>query len=98
MKYDLVIKEEAELDISESYQWYESKRNGLGEKFLNFLDEYFNGIQQSPTHYQERNNNRRYCPMKRFPFVIVFEIEITCIVVYAVFHTSRNPSVEESRK
>ena len=54
MRYDLVIKEEAELDIFESYQWYESKRNGLGEEFLNVLEGYFKDIQQSPTHYQVR--------------------------------------------
>ena len=98
MIYELEIKEEARFDISESYQWYESKSKGLGEEFLNALDDYFNDISKSPEHYQIRKNNRRYCPMKRFPFVIVYEIESRKIIVYAVFHTHRNPFIEGNRK
>ena len=33
----LAIAPEAELDIAEGYDWYESRRMGLGEDFLSSL-------------------------------------------------------------
>jgi hypothetical protein len=47
MKYELIIKEEANLEIIESYLYYESKSEGLGEKFLNQLGLYFERIQNT---------------------------------------------------
>lgn len=48
MKYHLTIKEEANQEIINSYLYYESKSTGLGEKFLEYLDIYFERIQKYP--------------------------------------------------
>ena len=92
MKYELTIKEEAGLEIIESYLFYESKSIGLGERFLDNLDLYFDRIQNFPEHYQIKRKPYREAFVKKFPFVIVFEILENEIVIYAVFHSSRNPS------
>jgi len=34
MKYKLIIRPEAEVDLSEAFSWYEEKRKGLGHDFL----------------------------------------------------------------
>jgi hypothetical protein len=51
MKYTLLIKEDAILDISEAFKWYEEKSKDLGDEFLGELDEYF-------YHYLLKNTNR----------------------------------------
>lgn len=38
MKYSLTIRKEAELDISESFKFYEEHRLGLGHDFLLCVD------------------------------------------------------------
>jgi toxin ParE1/3/4 len=38
MAAKLVIAPEAELDLAEAYVWYEKRRVGLGEEFLNSVD------------------------------------------------------------
>ncbi|WP_395056931.1 type II toxin-antitoxin system RelE/ParE family toxin [Flavobacterium sp.] len=91
MKYELIIKEEASLEIIESYLFYESKSIGLGERFLNNLDVYFDRIQDFPEHYQIKRKPYREAFVKKFPFVIVYEILENETVIYAVFHSSRNP-------
>jgi plasmid stabilization system protein ParE len=91
MKYELIIKEEASLEIIESYLFYESKSIGLGERFLNNLDLYFDRIQNYPDHYQIKRKPYREAFIKKFPFVIVYEISESEVIVYAVFHSSRNP-------
>jgi len=35
----VVIRPEAESDIKDAYQWYESQRKGLGESFLLCIEE-----------------------------------------------------------
>ena len=44
MKYNLIIKEEANQEIIDSYLYYENKSIGLGEKFLENLEIYFDRI------------------------------------------------------
>jgi toxin ParE1/3/4 len=38
MKYDLIIKPEAEKEMSEIFEWYEERRKGLGYNFLLQVD------------------------------------------------------------
>ena len=90
MKYNLIIKEEANQEIIDSYLYYENKSIGLGEKFLENLEIYFDRIQKYPKHYQIKRKPYREVFVKNFPFLIIYEILKYSIVVYAVFHTSRN--------
>lgn len=40
MIYELILQEEASLEILEAYIYYENVQNGLGEKFMKHLDKY----------------------------------------------------------
>jgi len=92
MSYNVIFKEEADYDVFDAHQWYESRRTGLGNELLNEIEEYIKVLEQDPQIYQIRKLNWRYCPLKRFPYVIVFEIEKQDIVVYAVFNTYQHPA------
>jgi hypothetical protein len=46
--YKLSIRAEAEADIAEAYQYYESCREGLGADFMLCIDESISRIQRSP--------------------------------------------------
>jgi mRNA-degrading endonuclease RelE of RelBE toxin-antitoxin system len=92
MNYEVIFKEEADIDVFDARQWYESRRMGLGDELLNEIDEYVKVLEQEPQIYQIRKHNWRYCPLKRFPYVIVFEIEEQKVVVFAVFNTYQHPN------
>jgi len=91
MKYSLLIKEEADLDIAEAYKWYEDKSKDFGNEFLIELDEYFSLIEGNPYLCQVRYKSYRLLPLKRFPYLIVYEIENENVIVYSVFHMSKDP-------
>ncbi len=91
MSRTLVVKEEAARETIESYLWYETRAEGLGESFLEELDSCYFRILQNPEAFQKQYKSFRHAYLRRFPFVVVFEIEKDEIVVYSVFHTSRNP-------
>lgn len=97
MRYKLVIKEEAVRDMTEAFEWYEDKRKGLGSEFLDEVDLYFGSITKKPAHYQQ-HSSVRVAVLRRFPYKIVYEVDGVSIIVYAVFHTRRNPEELIKRK
>lgn len=90
MSYTLDIKEEALEELSDAYHFYEKKREGLGEDFSEVIEEHFIRIKKAPQHHPTRYKNKRITVVRKYPFMIVFEIEESTFIVYAIFHTSRN--------
>jgi hypothetical protein len=91
MRYILDVKDEANLEIIEAYLYYEEKRIGLGEEFLEHLNGYFDRIIENPEHFPQKRKPYREAFIKRFPFLIVYEITKTEVVIYSVFNTWQNP-------
>jgi len=89
--YRLIIKPRAIEMATKAYKWYEEQREGLGELFLDEIEECYDRLEASPESYQKIKANFRHVVARTFPYVIIFEILGEDIVVYAVFHTSRNP-------
>lgn len=97
MKYTLEIKDEANLETIEAYLYYEEKRKGLGEEFLEHLDIYFERITANPKHFPQKRKPYREAFIKRFPFLVIYEItKEDKVIVYSVFNTWQNP--EERKK
>ncbi|TDQ18520.1 ParE-like toxin of type II ParDE toxin-antitoxin system [Algoriphagus boseongensis] len=91
MKYSLIIKPEAETDIRDIFEWYESKVPGLGEYFLSDLEEKFEKVILEPKGYQFHHQNFRFAFLKKFPVSIHFKIEGNRVYVFGVLSTSANP-------
>lgn len=91
MSYKLIVKEEAVIEIEDAFLWYEKEKEGLGWEFIAALEGFFGKITENPYWYQIGDKKRRVAVMRRFPYKIVFEIELNTVVVFAVFHTRRNP-------
>lgn len=80
--------------MQKSYDYYESKSLGLGERFLLTVEEYFEIIKNNPKQFQVKREEIREAYLQKFPFIIVYQIIKDTIIVYSVFHTSRNPSTK----
>ena len=44
MSYNVIIIQEAELDIQDTFEWYESQSSGLGSEFVRAVDTCLSGI------------------------------------------------------
>lgn len=88
--YQLILKHRAVTMVRKAYNWYEKQKKGLGEEFLLELDVYYKKIERTPQFYGKIEKGYRQVRLKRFPYVIVYDIIINEVVVFAVFHTSRN--------
>ncbi len=88
---ELIIRPEAEAEISEAFDWYEERVLGLGSNFILNLDAAFHTILRNPLLYPVLHNNIRRSLLRRFPYQVLFIYEDNRIVVLAVFHSKRNP-------
>lgn len=91
MTYDLIIRPEAEADISDAYQWYEKQRKGLGSDFLLCIEATLDSIQRNPKLYPVIHHEVRRAFIRRFPYGIFYLVEDDLIMVLAVFHVRRDP-------
>ncbi|MGD1320551.1 type II toxin-antitoxin system RelE/ParE family toxin [Chryseobacterium sp. 2R14A] len=91
MTYKLILKSRAQIDLAEAIEYYQSKRKGLGNKFLKCIHKFFDRIAKNPLHYSLKNNNFREAYIQKFPYVIIYEVIENEIVVFSVFNTHQNP-------
>lgn len=88
----LIIEPEAQEEIDTAIAWYESKQVGLGEVFFNYLDGYFQTLKNEKALFEiKRKPVFREVPLKRFPYIIIYEEYQNQVVVYSVFNTHQDP-------
>lgn len=93
MDYKLVILPIAEREIDDALFWYESRQKGLGIEFLTYLESYFLTLLDGNAIFQiKKKSFFRELPLKRFPFVIIYEIKDGVVIIYSVFNTHQNPN------
>lgn len=93
MSLNILITEDAELDISEAVDWYEEQQDGLSKRFITEVKQKIRLISKQPEIYPKRSGLKQEAILKIFPFTILFRVVKSEAVVYilAVYHTSRNP-------
>ena len=96
--YSLIIKPKATEMAKEAYDWYNEQQAGLGEIFLQELRKSYYKLESWPDAYTKIKKNYRQIILHTFPYVVVFEIIKQDIIVYSIFHTSRNPGKKFRKK
>lgn len=93
MSYKLFITEVAEYHVDEAYQYYEAQQEGLGERFLFEVNATYKKIAEHPQYYSyiSATHNFKDIGVRKFPFVVIYEIRKDIIAILAVFNTSRKP-------
>lgn len=91
--YRLVIRKRAINDIQDAYQWYEEQQTGLGYLFIQEIQDAYIKLKEHPVIYQKVKYGFRQLNINKFPYVIVYDVDDTnkLVIIYTVFHTSRNP-------
>jgi plasmid stabilization system protein ParE len=90
-------KREAEIDIAETFDWYEARSEGLGGDFLRAVDAVLANIQRNPFAYQVIGRAVRHANLRRFPYSVFFTVRESDIVVIGCLHQSRDPAIWQKR-
>ena len=89
---------EVEGEVRASHRWHEQSRQGLGRDFLDAIQSCLATIAVSPAIYGVALGSTRAAPVSRFSYVVYYRVLRNCVRVVAIHHTSRDPSVWQSRK
>ncbi len=92
MAFNAIVLPSAIKDIQEIIDYYDSLQQGLSNKFVNELNDYFLTLQKN-TFYQIRYANVHCLPLKTFPVMIHFTIDekLNNVYIRAVINTSKDP-------
>ncbi len=97
MEYEIIIRPEAEKDLTEAFVWYEEKRRGLAFDFLLQVDAGLRFIARNPEIYAPAYKGTRKHIIKRFPYKIIYLVEKQRIIILGVIHGRRSPKVLKER-
>ncbi|OAB56210.1 recombinase [Phormidium willei BDU 130791] len=97
MKYARVFRPEVRNDLSDAYDWYEHQQAGLGDNFIDCVDDLLNRICMMPESYAIVYRDVRRAVIKRFPYAVYYRVISSRVVVTAIFHGRRDPKSWRSR-
>ena len=97
MSLPVVLRAEAEKEFDEAFDWYEGKRPGLGVDFAAQVQQIFDGISANPHMHGTVFRDVRKAVVNRFPYCVFYRVEVSQVLVVAVFHSKRNSGVWKKR-
>jgi hypothetical protein len=75
-------------DLAVATDWYDSISIGLGNRFRQAVDSQLDAVELRPQSFAATEGVMRPARIRRFPYLIVFEMTDTSIEVLGVFHTA----------
>lgn len=93
MLYNLLISKDAENDAINAVDYYDNINSKLGDRFIKELSDTYSKIQQNPDSFSFINasSELRDIKLKSFPYVVIYIVSKTNVVVIAVLNTHRKP-------
>ena len=98
MSFSLEFRPDARIEFDEAADWYEEQRIGLRASFVLAVDETLVRISTTPFAFPVVEGTLvRKAVISRFPYSIYYSVEGQGILIYSVFHHSRNPMIWRGR-
>jgi plasmid stabilization system protein ParE len=91
------FRPEAKAEALEAKAWYETHAPGLGYEFARALEAAIQSAVRNPLAFASIEGECRRVLMRRFPYSVVFRLGPKSMLVVAVFHHRREPSILASR-
>jgi len=94
MNWQVVSRPEAEDDVIEIAAWYDSRMEGLGDRFVKEFLDVLDQLTVTPLLHCRRHSHKniRWRYPKSFPYRVIYEVieQEKTVVVAAVLHAARH--------
>ncbi|MDZ7718060.1 MAG: type II toxin-antitoxin system RelE/ParE family toxin [Balneolaceae bacterium] len=88
---------EARKEFFKTAEYYEEQVVGLGDNFVDEVEKVLDVIEQQPASGTKITNSERRFLVSRFPYGIIYSVEVSQIVIFAVMDLRRKPGYWKSR-
>ena len=93
----VVLRPEASEDLEQTREWYESKREGLGERFLDAVEVALRKIEDFPKAPAVIYRGVRFMALRKFPYGVFHQVLEDRVDVLAVVHGRRASRIWKDR-
>ena len=90
MSWQVTIRAAAQADLRRARDWYEQRREGLGDEFLLAVADAMLWLEQSPDRHPLYYRDFRRLLTDRFPYKIFYRIEGESVIVHRVLHGAQD--------
>jgi toxin ParE1/3/4 len=97
MSLPVAFRRAARSEFDDAADWYEQRRAGLGPAFTGAVQRVLDRIADQPDCYPVVWAGVREALVAGFPYAVYYREESGQVVVFSVLHTSRDPTVWQSR-
>lgn len=87
----------AEEEMTEASVFYEAATSGLGVGFLDEVQRVIDTLRDHPALGQSVGRGLRRALLHRFPFNLIYSVEVDAILIVAVAHQRRRPDYWRNR-
>jgi plasmid stabilization system protein ParE len=91
------FRTEAAADGSLARDWYDAQSPGLGDSFMDSLEQIVDLVAELPEAFPEIAVGLRRALLARFPYALYYRLDGGVIDVIACLHTQQSPSRWRSR-
>ncbi|MCR4316142.1 MAG: type II toxin-antitoxin system RelE/ParE family toxin [Planctomycetes bacterium] len=88
----------AHQEFEEAIDYYGGRKDWFAFDFYTEVQDAIALTVEFPQAWPQVEEDTRRCPVKRFPYALIYTIEPTCIFILAVAHSSRDPGYWKDRK
>jgi plasmid stabilization system protein ParE len=94
----LLLPSVVEKEIAKAARWYEARRPGLFDAFLEAVEDVLKRLGENPALYPVVVLDIHRAPLQRFPYSIYYFTLNDTIQILAVVHDARHPAVWRRRR
>ena len=98
MSLPVVLRDEAQAEFDEAFDYYETQRAGRSVDFGHVCRTYSIASLRTPEFHATVLSDVRKTVVSRFPYCVYYRADAARVEIIAVFHTSRDPSIWQARR
>ncbi len=87
----------ADVEFRAAASYFESRVDGLGAKFIAEVEHMRTLLSDRPALGSKLDSLHRRLPMRRFPFALIYRVDVSEVTIVAVAHHRRRPGYWRSR-
>lgn len=96
MKFQIVYKPLAQIEVAEAYAWYAQPDINMGIAFLAELERVDGFLSQNPFLYPCIEDEIRRVNLARFPYSLFYIIDGKIVNILSCFHQHRDPKSRDN--
>jgi plasmid stabilization system protein ParE len=93
----LELHEEAAADYDAAFDWYLERSPDAARAFDAEFERALQEIALAPGRWARGSHQTRRFLLKRFPYLVIYREQNSCVQLLAVAHASRNPNYWKKR-